>query len=402
MATLGNTPRPAYVYDTETDTWVPIGVGAHTHDYIPNTLVDAKGDILTATADNVPARLAKGADGTVLVSDSTTSTGLAWQPYAAQYVAGKNLIINGGMDIAQRGTSGNLSNGWSYLSVDRFQTNGRGSNGTISQVALTPNEIPGTGLKYALKYDITSNPSTQPSIETDLEQPQLVYGRTYTYSFYAKASKAITVNTYVGAQCATVGYTDPTQSHLVTTSWQRFTRTFTFASPTTTPVAGDVIYYNFATPLGDTYTLYISGVQLEAGPVATPFSRAGGTLQGELAACQRYYFRVNAFATSSYAIFGAGAGNSTTQARTIVPFPVTMRVKPTSIDYPTVGSNFAIIGYDDSINVAPTAAALDTNQSDTQSGYILWTASSGVVASRPLVVRGQATTNAYLGFNAEL
>ena len=105
MATLGNTPRPGYVYDTETDTWVPIGVGAHTHSYIPNTLVDAKGDILTATADDTPARLAKGADGTVLVSDSTTSTGLAWQPYAAPLIAGKNKLINGDFVISQRGTT---------------------------------------------------------------------------------------------------------------------------------------------------------------------------------------------------------------------------------------------------------------------------------------------------------
>lgn len=31
MATLGTTTRPAYVYDVETDTWIPVGVGPHTH-----------------------------------------------------------------------------------------------------------------------------------------------------------------------------------------------------------------------------------------------------------------------------------------------------------------------------------------------------------------------------------
>jgi hypothetical protein len=42
MATIGSTPRPAYVYDQETDTWVPVGVGPHTHDtFIPNTIIDA-------------------------------------------------------------------------------------------------------------------------------------------------------------------------------------------------------------------------------------------------------------------------------------------------------------------------------------------------------------------------
>jgi hypothetical protein len=85
MPTLGNTPRPAYVYDTETDTWVPVGVGAHTHSDIPNTLVDAKGDILVATGDNVVTRVAVGSDATssgrmpqVLLPDATLTPGVRW------------------------------------------------------------------------------------------------------------------------------------------------------------------------------------------------------------------------------------------------------------------------------------------------------------------------------------
>jgi hypothetical protein len=46
--------------------------------YVPKTLVDAKGDILTATADNTPARLAVGTNNQILVADSTASTGLKW------------------------------------------------------------------------------------------------------------------------------------------------------------------------------------------------------------------------------------------------------------------------------------------------------------------------------------
>jgi hypothetical protein len=45
---------------------------------INNSLVDAKGDVLTATADNTPARLAVGANDTVLTADSTAATGLKW------------------------------------------------------------------------------------------------------------------------------------------------------------------------------------------------------------------------------------------------------------------------------------------------------------------------------------
>lgn len=46
--------------------------------YLANSLVDAKGDVLTATADNTPARLAVGTDGQVLTAASGQSTGLQW------------------------------------------------------------------------------------------------------------------------------------------------------------------------------------------------------------------------------------------------------------------------------------------------------------------------------------
>ena len=45
---------------------------------IQNSIVDAKGDIITATADNTPARLAVGTNGQTLVADSTAATGLKW------------------------------------------------------------------------------------------------------------------------------------------------------------------------------------------------------------------------------------------------------------------------------------------------------------------------------------
>jgi hypothetical protein len=50
---------------------------------IQNSIVDAKGDIITATADNTPARLAVGTNGQTLVADSTASTGLKWATAAS-------------------------------------------------------------------------------------------------------------------------------------------------------------------------------------------------------------------------------------------------------------------------------------------------------------------------------
>ena len=106
-------------------------------------------------------------------------------------------------------------------------------------------------------------------------------------------------------------------------------------------------------------------------------------------------------ATSAYAQFGAGAGNSTTQVRTDIYFPVQLRKAPTAIDYPTVSTYFTYIKYDDTGGGSPSAVSLDTNLSDTTVGRVNWTGTS-ITAQGPYYVRGQNQTGAYLGWSAEL
>ena len=60
----------SHVNDTSTD--------VHSQ-YVLKSLVDAKGDIIAASADNTPARLAVGTNGQILVAASGETTGLAWQ-----------------------------------------------------------------------------------------------------------------------------------------------------------------------------------------------------------------------------------------------------------------------------------------------------------------------------------
>ena len=89
MATISNTPRPGYAWDATDNVWYPIGVGQHSHGEIPASIVDAKGDIIAATAADTVARLAVGANDTVLTADSTAATGLKW---AAPSAGGATLL----------------------------------------------------------------------------------------------------------------------------------------------------------------------------------------------------------------------------------------------------------------------------------------------------------------------
>jgi hypothetical protein len=71
MASIGDTTRPAFAYDSATDTWIPVGVGPHAHTpaaigAISNSLTTTTGDLIYAASANTPARLGIGSTGNVL------------------------------------------------------------------------------------------------------------------------------------------------------------------------------------------------------------------------------------------------------------------------------------------------------------------------------------------------
>jgi hypothetical protein len=88
MANIGSNSKPAYVYDAGTDTWIPIGPGEHTHDYVEKSTLTTTGDLVYASAANTPARLGIGSTGNVL----TVSGGApAW----ASPAGGMTLLDSG-------------------------------------------------------------------------------------------------------------------------------------------------------------------------------------------------------------------------------------------------------------------------------------------------------------------
>jgi hypothetical protein len=138
--------------------------------------------------------------------------------------------------------------------------------------------------------------------------------------------------------------------------------------------------------------VYIGNAQAEIGSVPTAFSLAGGTLQGELAACQRYYWRAGGDSVFQY--FGQGSYYNTTNGYVLVKNPVFMRTAPSSVDYSTLQM------YDFSGTQTVTAVSLDAATKDVQ--LVGFTIASGGTQFRPTLLRSNNSTSGYIGFSAEL
>lgn len=332
-------------------------------------------------------------NGTSWVSIAGVTTG---------QVAGKNKIINGAFDFWQRGTSFSNPNIFSYT-ADRWQTIINGSpTFSVSQQAFTPGSAPVTGYEssYFLRQNVTAVSSTTViAVGQRIEDVRTFAGQTVTLSFWAKADTARTWSASLIQGFGSGGSADVTtsisSSLSVTTSWQRFTITATVPSISGKTIgAGSYLYVVIYGPGTVIQTMDIWGVQLEVGSSATPFSRAAGTLQGELAACHRYYYRVSAQTTGS--VLGLGhSRNTTTDVVGLVQLPVEMRIAPTAVEYSTIQVN------DGATGTAATSVALNgaTNKTIVQLDIAV---ASGLQTYRPYDIRANSSASAYLGFTAEL
>jgi len=266
--------------------------------------------------------------------------------FTGAIVGGKNAVINGGMDIWQRGTSIAIaaSSGFaSNYTADRWQISntGTGQALTISRQATgDTTNLP--NIQYGFRFQRNSGQtgtgglSFAQSIETVNSIP--LAGKTVTVSFYARAganysatSNALPVYLYgstgtdqnifsTWAGSSTVA----NQTNTLTTTWQRFTMTGTVGA-TVTQLAVLFQYTPTGTAGANDY-LEITGVQLELGSVATTFSRAGGSIGGEDILCQRYLPRLMLQSDSEL-----GYAFSTTQCQINLKTKVTTRAPITGI-----------------------------------------------------------------------
>jgi hypothetical protein len=372
----------------------------------PKSTVTTKGDLVAATAASTPARLAVGNNGETLVADSSTSTGLRYQ---GNYAAGKNKIINGDFNIWQRGTSFVTAPNTNTYTADRFATNrnGTGATVTVSQQAFTAGTAPVAGYEsqyfYRFAQSVAGTGGTYCIANAQrIEDVRNFAGQNFTVSFWAKADAARTLTLEPGQNFGTGGSSDvylTSQAVTLTTSWVRYS--LTFAAPSIagkTLGASSYLMLNFLTAVNTVQTIDMWGLQAEFGSVATAFQTATGTFQGELAACQRYYFRTSP--ASAQRVFGSGFNQGTTSATAVVTYPVVMRVRPTALEQSGTASDYAIahgFGTETAFNVVPTFGTYTTDRAATVNA----TVASGLTAGQGSFIIANGS-NAYLGWSAEL
>jgi hypothetical protein len=251
------------------------------------------------------------------------------------FLAGKNKIINGDFGIWQRGTSLSVTTNAGAFLADRFLLNFAGTfTGTLSQQTFTPGTAPVAGYEgqFFARIVRTGTTSVAPTFYQRVENVRTFAGQIVTFSFWAKAdaARSVGIQAYQAFGTGGSGATDNNAGTAsLTTSWQRFSFTYTMPSVSgkTISTSGDswmAFYWNL--PDSTAFTIDTWGWQLEAGSVATPFQTATGTVQGELAACQRYYYRSGGAAgAGGFAGSGSGVALSTTSIRAWHALPVIMR-----------------------------------------------------------------------------
>jgi hypothetical protein len=218
----------------------------------------------------------------------------------------RNKIINGGFDIWQRGVTWTAGTGFRYL-ADRFFTSSTGTTHAVSQqaFALGQTDVPGEPQFFQRVTVVSSTGAANHAFTgTTVEDVRTLAGRTVTVSFWAKAEAAKTVAVEMGQRFGaggSAGVDIAPQTITLTTAWQRFTLQFAIPSVAGKTIGTPANYLqlvlwmdagtSFASRAGgighQNITLDLAQVQLEEGPIATPFEQRPIGL--ELSLCQRYY-----------------------------------------------------------------------------------------------------------------
>jgi hypothetical protein len=365
---------------------------------------------------------------------------------------GRNRIINGAMEIAQRRTSySQTSNAGNYHTVDRFSYRRSGTWSGVTAVTISQQSSGApVGFKNFLRHAPVGSDATTPDNAAMLidyktegfDTADLEWGtanaKTVTLSFYVRSS-------VTGTFCVTfkdtqssgsiTGYTaeysiaaantweykaivvpGPTSGTWGTGNTKDIGIMWFISGDTSSPSeSGRLVSANswsgsrpdntytanqsdaMTTSSGQTFD--ITGVQLEAGSVATSFERR--SYGQELALCQRYYYRIKPDVAYG-CIAEIAHATATTNARARVVFPVTMRTRPTALEQSGTAGDYDVqLG--SGVAVCSAVPTISTGTvTTTQVAVVDFPVASGLTIGQAGNIRTPSPGNGYLGWSAEL
>ena len=382
------------------------------------------------------------ADGGVAIDSSGHVQVDGVQMPTAGAFGNRNLVINGAMEVAQRGTSqASVSSGSNddYQTLDRFGLKFANSAGGVCTVSQNTDVPSNEGFSSSYKVDVTT-------ADTSVDANHMIYvyqkieaqnvrnsGWNYTttssyvtLSFWVKSSKA---GTYVFAARANdagavyyvfeytltantwtkVTHSIPGNSSLVFNNdndvgfdlrWylavgtNRDNATANQWNPDNSQNAATSNQVNFFDSTSNDF--YLTGVQLEVGEKSTAFQHL--SYGDELAKSQRYFYRIGGNTTDQTALGVAycySPTNGDEHVRTIIHFPVTMRSDPSmsasGILGLAAGSNQLTSNSNSTLDESVYSAMIDI-------GFT----SSSLANFNAVVVRLENTATAHMSFDAEL
>jgi len=300
----------------------------------------------------------------------------------------RNRIINGNMAINQRGVTSGITSGYF---VDRWTLSGCSTSATLTS------SLP-TGFNSGISISATSgNPIAIQKVEA--KNCSDLSGRNVTLSFYAKNLSNATI-LYASLAYATASdnfgsTTTISEQNLgtLTSDWVRYTYTWTnLASGVLNGLSLNLLCAGTGT-----FSMGITGVQLEVGNAPTPFEfRQFNT---ELALCQRYYYKMPALISGDY-LTETGFAIASTLAFMINTFPVTMRTAPTALEQSGTAGDYQVVrcgaATSTTCSAVPTIANVTRDRAQTQ-----FQVSSGLSNGTAGQVNSLSTA-AFLAWSAEL
>jgi hypothetical protein len=385
-----------------------------------NTFLMDQSVMTFADSDARGSAIPSPTEGMVTYLDDTKAievfNGTSFVPAAPASGGGSgNAIINGAFEINQRNFTSNTTNGYGF---DRWVNFADGGTVTQSSQAFTLGSAPVIGFESANFYrNLVSGQSTSGHLSVfiqPIESVRSFANQTVTVSFYAKAGSgtpkvAVEFRQVFGTGGSpSASVSTVVAAPTISTDWARYTATVSvpsIAGKTLGTNRDDRLELNFWFSAGADFnarassigiqnnTFDIWGVQLEAGSTATDFRRNANSLQGELAACQRYYVQYGG--KNLFEVFGNGHAESTTVARIKIAPPVEMRVPPTSITFSTV----AVFDFVATLSsVTPTLSSSHLGDKS----LIITATGSGLTQFRPYVLGANNSLSGFIGLSAEL